>query len=90
MTRITVAKSLGVLTLKIEGELTHRYVGELQSCWQAAIATHNGDKVEVDLDGVTFVDEAGRNLLASMHSSGVALQATNILTRFVVDEITKP
>jgi anti-anti-sigma regulatory factor len=47
----------------------------------------NGEPLRIDLSGVTYVDDRGRELLARMIKSGAELRATGIMTRAVVEEI---
>ena len=41
----------------------------------------------VDLSGVTFVDEAGKQLLKEMHEQGVRFTATGLLGKSLIKEI---
>jgi hypothetical protein len=53
-------------------------------------ADQDARSVSVDLDGVTFIDAAGRALLRTMHEAGAALDAcSGCMTRAIVEEITQ-
>ncbi len=84
MLRITVFEELQ--TLKLEGRLTGRWVAELEKCWQRMAGGHRRP-FTVDLEGVTFIDEAGKNLLEHMADQGAALKAAAPLTRCICDQI---
>jgi len=55
------------VTLKIEGRVTGPNVPELDRAWQDLAPILGSRKLWVDLRGVTFVDTAGRRLLAQIH-----------------------
>lgn len=84
MLRITVLDELE--TLKLEGRLTGPWVAELEKCWQRMTGAHRRP-LTVDLEGVTFIDEAGKNLLEHMADQGAALKAAAPLTRCICDQI---
>jgi anti-anti-sigma regulatory factor len=44
--------------------------------------------MRVDLSGVSFVDDKGRQLLAQMFQDGVELRAAGVMTRGIIEEIT--
>lgn len=87
MLRITIQESAQASTLKLEGKLTGPWVRELEQAWAASCAALAGPLI-VDLADVTFIDCAGKSLLARMHESGAKLVATNPMNRSIVDEIS--
>ena len=84
MLRITVLDELQ--TLKLEGRLAGPWVAELEKCWQRMTGAHRRP-LTVDLDGVTFIDEAGKSLLQHLADQGTALKAAAPLTRCICDQI---
>ena len=54
-------------TLKIEGRVVGPMVPELHRAWQDLAASLGSRKLSVDLRGITFIDAAGRNILAEIH-----------------------
>ena len=84
MLRITVLDELQ--TLKLEGRLAGPWVAELEKCWQRMTGTHRRP-LTVDLEGVTFIDEAGKGLLEHMADQGASLKAAAPLTRCICDQI---
>jgi hypothetical protein len=86
MLRITTHDNPASLTFQLEGRLAGPWVRELEGCWQNAMA--NGAQVlRVDLFGLTFIDAAGKQLLAAMHAHGAELVAAGCLMRAIVAEI---
>ena len=60
---------------------------ELKGCWRQAVI---GDQqVRVMLNAVTFIDGAGRKLLADMHRQGVALVAEGFMMKAIIEEIIR-
>jgi ABC-type transporter Mla MlaB component len=89
MLRITVHESLEGVTLQLEGRLAVPWVHALTQCWQSTQACRHKPVVRVDLTAVTFIDAAGKACLASMHSQGATFVAGDLLTKSIVDEITR-
>src|SRR3954447_11155544 len=56
------------------GRLAGSWVDELRSCWRN---TPHARSV-LDLTDVTFIDEAGEQLLSEMHSAGVEFVAAGV------------
>ena len=76
-----------VLTFKLAGALSGEWALEFKRCWNEAKRSLNGTRVVVDLTDVTFVDDAGKELLRSLTKEGAELLARDILTRSIVEEI---
>jgi len=66
------------------GRLAGPWVEELRSCWRQSRERAPRAYAVVDLKEVTFIDEAGEELLAEMKSSGVELVATGVENRHLV------
>jgi outer membrane protein TolC len=86
MLRITIQESAQSSTFKLEGKLTGPWVRELEQAWTSATA---GRALVIDLADVTFIDCAGKTLLARMHESGAKLVACSPMNRSIVDEIAR-
>jgi len=43
----------------------------------------------VDLTDVMYIDPEGKKLLGRMMGEGVYLQGTHLMTRYIIDEITR-
>ena len=76
------------MIFRLEGRLTGLWVEELKNCWQKSAAAQ--PVTMVVLDEVTFIDEAGKKLLADMHRQGVELTAcSGCMTRAITEGITR-
>jgi len=87
MLKITTDTDAARTILKLEGRLTGLWVEELRTCWQKAVAEKQ--QVGVVLNEVTFIDEAGRKLLADMHRQGVELTAAGCMTKAIIERIIR-
>ena len=74
--------------LLVEGTVSGDWVDVLEKCWLEAQTPPNGEPIRVDLSGVTYVDDEGRELLSRMIQNGAELRATGVMTRAVIEEIT--
>ena len=89
MLRITITTRPEGVTVALEGRLAGPWVDELARCWKALAATEDAGSVSVQLDTVTFIDAAGKELLRTMHEEGAALAASGCMTRAILEEIRK-
>lgn len=87
MLRITTETKRGKLTLFIEGRLTGPWVSALEQCWRELSASGERQKFNINLCGVSFIDNAGKVLLKEMHRQGGELIAEGCLNQAIVDEI---
>ena len=55
------------MILKIEGRISGDAVPELHRAWEDLAPSLGSKKLTVDLRGVTFMDAAGRKVLAEIH-----------------------
>ena len=85
MIRITAQQESSTTRLFLEGKLAGRCVDELDKCWQACPTDEAA--VLVDLTNVSFVDDHGKELLARMHSKGIKLFSTSLITKCLIEEI---
>jgi anti-anti-sigma regulatory factor len=74
--------------LLVEGRLSGNWVDVLEVCWLEAQTLGNGEPIRLDLSGVTYIDEKGRQLLARMVRDGAELRAAGVMTGMVIEEIT--
>jgi anti-anti-sigma regulatory factor len=89
MMRAQLTSSGDRLILHVCGRLAEESVLELENCWTSARTDHPGGKLLVDLKHVTFIDDKGRSLLERMHRDGATFAAAGLLTRSIVDNITR-
>lgn len=83
MLRITVHENDKGTRLELAGKLAGPWVAETEKVWSAADA-HK--LIEVDLRGVTAVDEAGRKLIRAMVQGGASLIAKGLAMSALVEE----
>jgi outer membrane protein len=84
MLRITIEKKRSKTVLSVEGRLAGPWVGTLEQCWRERVP---GEKFNVDLCGVSFIDAAGKVLLKEIHQQGGKLIAEGCLNQAIVQEI---
>ena len=89
MLRITITTRPEGVTVGLEGRLAGPWVDELARCWKALVATQDAGSLCVQLESVTFIDAAGKELLRTMHEEGAALAAAGCMTRAILEEIRK-
>ena len=88
MLKVTTTNQNETITLKLEGKLAGPWVQEVTRVWVDTAQSPRSGYV-VDLRSVTFIDNPGQALLATMSRQGAQLIAADCLTRNIVDEITK-
>ena len=71
----------------MEGRLAQEWVIEADRAWTAFSSIPHQERTLVDICGVSFVDDSGRELLARMHSSGAKLIGTGPMTGALIEEI---
>jgi anti-anti-sigma regulatory factor len=74
------------VSLEVEGCLAGAWVSELEKCWQIERARF-GKHMYVRLTGVTFIDEAGKQLLAEMFQEGAKLEGNGCMVRAILAKI---
>jgi hypothetical protein len=85
--RITTDMTQGAATLILEGRLAGIWVSELERCWHTVRAARPGQSICIDMRSLTFVDAAGKQLLADMYKFGADLVASGCWMKSVVEEI---
>ena len=87
MLRITTCKDYGITRFVVEGKLVRECISELDRCWQEARDLEGS--ILVDLTGVTFVDQSGKQLLRRMHDEGAGFLGAGLMTKCLIEEIKK-
>jgi ABC-type transporter Mla MlaB component len=72
---------------ELEGRLTGPWVLELKDCWQRAVS--GGQQIMVVMKQVSYVDSAGKILLAEMFRQGADLTADGCMTTAIIEEIKR-
>ena len=69
------------------GQLTGPWVEELRAQWLVGASEPGAQKRIVDLSEVTFIDESGEGLLASMRRDGAEFVAKGIDTKHILENL---
>jgi len=85
--RITTCTNSEATRFIVEGKLAGACVGELEKCWRETASVKSPVSILVDLSSVTFVDAAGKQLLAGMHKQGTRFTAAGLLVKCLIEEI---
>jgi hypothetical protein len=89
MLKVSIREDPSEVALDVEGRLAGPWVTELEQCWKREAARANGKPLSVRLCAVTFIDDAGKELLAQMHEHGAGLQGSGCMVRAIVAGITR-
>jgi len=84
--RLTIADHSERTILRLEGKLIGPWSSVVERCWRET-TERTAKRVVVDLTAITFVDDAGKALLAEMHDSGTLLETRGPLIGYIVDQI---
>jgi anti-anti-sigma regulatory factor len=87
MLRISVLNEPGMTRVKLEGKLAHEWVTEAKKAWSALTEMSGESEIVVDLLDVSFVDDAGHELLAEMRHADAELIGSGPLMSALIDEI---
>lgn len=87
MLMITEQREGDALTFKLAGTLAGEWATEFERCWREARAA-GVQRITVDLADVTFVDDAGKELLSGLIRGGAVMIALDLLIKSIVEELT--
>jgi anti-anti-sigma regulatory factor len=76
------------LLLEVEGRLAGPWVEELERSWEAERRRAPSEEIIVRLSNVTFIDEAGKELLSKIFRAGAKLEGSGCMVRAIVARIT--
>ena len=88
MLKVTCKKENSVEIWELEGKLSGEWVGELERCWKES-SPQPGIALQVHLKAVSYIDAAGKQLLAEMYRRGVEIEGCGCMIRAVVEEIVQ-
>jgi anti-anti-sigma regulatory factor len=74
--------------LEVEGRLAGPWVEELERSWEAERRIANSEEVVVRLSNVTFIDDAGKELLSRIFRAGSQLEGSGCMVRAIIARIT--
>lgn len=89
MLKITEQDDERSVTFTLAGKLAGEWASELERCWRNAVSRGQPDAIRVELAEVTFVDDAGKQLLTQMAAAGAALIATDLVMKALVEQIAR-
>lgn len=87
MMKVTQIQEGDQLMIRVEGRLSGPWVEELERSWSQAAAAQGAARIQVELAGVSFIDDAGKQLLRKIHGAGTRILAAGCLTRAIVEEV---
>jgi hypothetical protein len=88
MLKVTIKEVDSAETWELEGKLSGDWVKELERCWRERTPAP-GTPLHVHLKAVSYIDAAGKQLLAEMHGGGVEIRGCGCMVKAVVEEITR-
>lgn len=74
--------------LEVEGRLAGPWVEELERSWQAQRRQAPSEGILVRLAHVSFIDDAGRELLSRIFQAGGKLEGSGCMVRAIIARIT--
>ncbi len=89
MLKITTRNEEAATIFVIEGKLIGPWAQELEKCWRAASSIDPRRRMLLDLAKVTFIDDAGKQLVARMRCGGVGLTGAGLIAEFICKETEK-
>lgn len=89
MLKITTKERDGSITFTLEGRLCGAWAIEAEQAWSRVVASDHDQHILLDLAGVTFVDNAGEALLASMIARGARVRANGVMISHLVHEVQR-
>src|SRR5579862_2743102 len=85
--RITVHEEPEQTTVRLEGRMSGPWVTECDRAYRAIASSLGSRRLQVDLRGVTHLDEGGRQLLGEIHrASGAEFVADTPMTKYFAQE----
>jgi ABC-type transporter Mla MlaB component len=87
MLRITTHQNGGRLGIQLEGRLVGPWVAAARECWEQLLSQCGAEPIEVDLRAVSYVDAAGRALLAEMAGRSSRFLTCDCQMKAIVAEI---
>ena len=88
MLKITVRDGNDIRII-VEGKLASDWVDELRKCCRNVLSRSHPRNVLVDLADVSFVDAAGKNLLAGLAQQGIRLTSDDAAMDALVSDIVR-
>jgi hypothetical protein len=87
MLKITVHDEPATRRLQVEGKLTGVSIAELEKTWRSEREAPDTKPVEIDLTGMTAIDQGGKCLLFLLYKDGACLVAAGAKMKELIGEI---
>jgi len=88
MLKISVMGDEPQTQLLVEGRLAGPWVDELERSWQTERRRAPSESILVMLANVTFIDDAGKELLGRIFQAGTKLEGSGCMVRAIIARIT--
>jgi anti-anti-sigma regulatory factor len=72
----------------LEGRLAGPWVEELERSWEAERQKAPSEKIIIRLANVSFIDDAGKELLSRISRAGAKLEGNGCMVRAIIARIT--
>ena len=86
MLRVTIKKENSSESWELEGKLSGEWVTELDRLWRQR-TPESGTTIEIHLKAVSYIDPAGKQLLAEMRQQGAEIKGCGCMVRAFVEEL---
>ena len=86
MLRIMIHEDDKVCKLELAGRLEGPWVSETEHAWRASLGADR--KIEMDLRQLTGIDDAGRDLLATIQRAGACLIVEGVWMTALIGELS--
>jgi anti-anti-sigma regulatory factor len=87
--RITISSDERTICFRLEGKIVGPWAREFELAWDSAKERRQDKSSVVDLSAVSFLDDAGKRVLARCFAEGAELRAAGPLTSYIVESIRR-
>jgi outer membrane protein len=87
MMRVTIDEAEGQKVLRVEGKIAGPWAEELGRYWDKFLASSGQQRIVVQLQDATFIDETGKALLRRMAFAGAEIRGGGCLIAAIVNSI---
>jgi hypothetical protein len=89
MLRISVVDSRTERRLVLEGKLIAPWEVELRTAWSAAKQELNRRELAIDLANVSFVSQAGENVLLQLMNEGARFSGCGVVAKHLLQQLKR-
>jgi outer membrane protein len=87
MMKATIERSGAETVVLVEGRIAGPWANELEQFWNELRASEGSRTITIELKDVTFIDEAGKNLLRRMAGEGATIRGGGCFIAAIVNSI---